>query len=245
MIEARKEIVAVVSSTSSSSDQNQFSELEIRCSELSDAIGQHEIQRNADKKLIDDLYSQLENFQNAASSDVSQEKTFNEKIDSVAVSRSRYVQTDSEDDSIDHTACAPKSLVDVDVQTDAEAVSTVVRKPAELAVVIPTTREADMPKVEDQEEGYQATDQNESVFLPSSPNTPPTTDQPPDMYARTRTISESASVVAGPSASSVSLFYANELARKEIELGEARLQAREFECGLRELQWKYNVEKYR
>lgn len=45
--------------------------------------------------------------------------------------------------------------------------------------------------------------------------------------------------------SGVSLFYVNELARKEIELAEARLAAREYECALRELQWQSSVEKFR
>jgi hypothetical protein len=53
-------------------------------------------------------------------------------------------------------------------------------------------------------------------------------------------------VTGGPSSGSgVSIFYANELARIGMELAESRLQAREFECALRELQWKYNVDKYR
>lgn len=44
---------------------------------------------------------------------------------------------------------------------------------------------------------------------------------------------------------SVSLFYVNELARKEIELVETRLTARENECALRELRWKYNVDTFK
>jgi hypothetical protein len=63
---------------------------------------------------------------------------------------------------------------------------------------------------------------------------------------RSRTASASDGVPLTPtSATGVSLFYINELARKEIELAEARLQAREYECALRELQWKHNMDKYR
>ncbi|KAJ6217586.1 hypothetical protein RDWZM_008743 [Blomia tropicalis] len=54
--------------------------------------------------------------------------------------------------------------------------------------------------------------------------------------------SESASVANN---SGVSLFYANELARKELELTEARLRIRECECSIREIQWKYTNDKYR
>ena len=45
--------------------------------------------------------------------------------------------------------------------------------------------------------------------------------------------------------SGMSLFYANELARKDIDLAKLRLRIREFECATRELEWKYNSEKYR
>lgn len=48
-----------------------------------------------------------------------------------------------------------------------------------------------------------------------------------------------------PNNSGVSLFYVNELARKEIELTEYRLRVRELECSIRELQWKYTNDKYK
>ena len=40
-------------------------------------------------------------------------------------------------------------------------------------------------------------------------------------------------------------MYVNELARKELELAEVRLKAREYECALRELQWTSSVERFR
>jgi hypothetical protein len=44
---------------------------------------------------------------------------------------------------------------------------------------------------------------------------------------------------------SIHIFYANELARREVELAEARLRAKELECSLRELNWASSVDKFR
>lgn len=57
--------------------------------------------------------------------------------------------------------------------------------------------------------------------------------------------SSSTSSAPPPPEGSTSLFYVNELARRELELAEYKLRVREHECSIRELQWKYSNEKYR
>lgn len=88
-------------------------------------------------------------------------------------------------------------------------------KKAELAVVIPTHRPSNVPL-----------DPN---FLES----------PPVVQVADRRISESS--LSGVSHST----YLGEIERKEIELAESRLKSREMEVALREIEWKYKMERLR
>ena len=117
----------------------------------------------------------------------------------------------------------PESLpakVDVETQTvpdGSEAQRSLSRK-AELAIVIPTHRSPDI------------------ILDPTSLESPLVNDFHP-RPERDR----SESLVSGISQSAL----VSEIERKEIELAEARLKSREVEVALREIEWKYKMERLR
>lgn len=88
-------------------------------------------------------------------------------------------------------------------------------KKAELAIVIPTHRPS-------------------NVILD-----PSVLESPPVIQIADRRTSESS--LSGVSHSA----YVGEIERKEIELAEARLKSREMEVALREIEWKYKMERLR
>lgn len=232
--------------------QERLSSLEASVSELSKLCGEYESERERDHQLISDLRSQIDQYASKQKALVAPKVSFDEHINRIVVSRSSGIQTDA----IEPVFEVLPEVSDVSVQTDIEPTaspspSVLTRKP-DLAVhvVIPTHREVD-PIITGDESASAETENFDvdPIFIPETPSTPPEY-SPIERRPKTRTISESTTTASvagpsGPSGSGVSLFYVNELARKEIELAEARLQAREFECALRELQWKHNVDKYR
>lgn len=141
----------MAASTVSKKQQERITALEANVAELSKLCGVNENDRCADKKLIAELESELEELKETVHSHRDTSSTlasFNDKIDRVAVSRSRATQTDDvvivDDAEVDHTSCVPKELVDVETQTiEVQTVS----KKTELAIVIPTPRDEHITEV--------------------------------------------------------------------------------------------------
>ncbi|KAI1292222.1 hypothetical protein HDE_07378 [Halotydeus destructor] len=234
-------IEASVAVTSGNSEEHQkrIAALESSIAELSRLCGEYESQRAMDKKTMDQLKSDLAQVQiSNPVVGLNHIDAFKEKIEKVVLMRSRAIQTEVEVETIDD---AP--VQDVGVQTEAELS---VQPGAKLAIVIPTPRsESEQETRHLNTNADDASNESPSDTSPALPLTPRSPDGGNGHdFSRSR-LSDSASFLGQQPPNSVSLFYANELARKDIELAEARLQAREYECALREVQWKYNVEKYR
>lgn len=122
------------------------------------------------------------------------------------------------------------------VQTELDAEGQAKPREKEKAIVVPTQRETE--KLEEATESSES--ETETVF---SETEPPMPDLRPSNQRQS--IGSVSTVNQDVGGNSVSIFYVNELARKEIELAECRLVAREHECALRELRWKYNVDTFK
>lgn len=247
--------------------QERIVELEANVSDLSRISGEYESERRQHLLLIEQLRSELKSIRNdrdAASPGPSYKeppKSFDQHINLVLITRNRSVQTDAieqspeESEKKDSNAKQGKKIYadfECQVELEARCPTPLQAKKGELAIVLPTQREEvfeDEFPSHSSGGAFQPYPRHRESSGARSPHSPgPFTPLERSFNSRSRTISESAQSVSGaggPSNSGVSIFYANELARKEIDLAEARLQAREFECALRELQWKYNVDKYR
>lgn len=123
----------------------------------------------------------------------------------------------------------PSSTDDKSTQTDQESDFSTKQKKVEKAIVMPTQRDVEKQPEDDDTD-------NETVFSEAEIVIP---------RPQRRSLGSISTMNQDAGTNSVSLYYVNELARKEIELGETRLSAREFECALRELKWKYNVDTFK
>lgn len=231
--------------------QKRLSALEASVANMSAICGEYESQRIKDKQTIHELTNQCEQLTSQLKdSDKPQEKPLLSVDEPVRKWRHKGVQTeDCEDVTFNdiNRENTQKDLLDsetqTDPQTDFDPFNTSNRKKTELAIVLPTLSER-------QTQRHSDSDLHESDRLSNRSNTPQSfdsnSDSLPVFASNDKPTTPSTDIpYSAPTSSGVSLFYANELARKEIDLAETRLQAREHECALRELQWKYNTEKYR
>lgn len=114
-----------------------------------------------------------------------------------------------------------------------------------MAIVKPMTQNLpeSVSESDDDEYTYRAENRaNATVSASSARRSPATTSTHNEPSPSNFDVDHSSAKSDGGTAS---LFYINELARKEIELADYRLRVREYECSLREVQWKYNSDKYR
>jgi hypothetical protein len=231
--------------------QKRLSILESSVAEMSAICGKYESQRIKDKESIEELTQKCEqlaidlelsrslNIQNMSSIQTTDEP-FEQTV------RHRGIQTEETFDtneSNEHKLEVNESHdnygIDVEIQTDFgfDFDNKNINKKSELAIVVPTQRD------NTQSESDQSS--NDSYSRSQSPTTS-NADNYPVFASNVREMPQNSENLFPISGShGVSLFYANELARKEIDLAESRLQAREYECALRELQWKYSTEKYK
>lgn len=241
---------ALESLTISQQQQERISALEANVAHLSEISGQFESQKLRDKVIIErlqqkcqDLTIEIEN-KNVALQNVKSDCETNENKKRT---RSRATQveeftidTKEEDENMKHLI----EHVDQIIQTDFD--NEIPTKPSsnrpELAIVIPRQQSGSDEERSPNSLVSPNFNREESPVITRPSNTRGS------IYTYTTSVPHQESLPPNPStpsASSVSLFYVNELARKEIDLAELRLQSRELECALRELQWKYNNEKYR
>ena len=240
---------AVLPLNDSHEQQKRITDLEARVAEMSAICGNYESQKIRDKQLIEELTQKYEQIvTELAKSRKLLQKTPEEQNKPQKTLKSRGIQTEEsiewtgdEDRDCSHELSNERQIVGRDVETQTDLVPEMDvfngnnRKKCELAVVLPTVSETQQKNDSETEEHSnhsrspsQSSD-NYSVFAQNE-----------------REMHENNEVKhSAPNPSGISLFYANELARKEIDLAETRLQAREYECALRELKWKYNTEKYR
>lgn len=234
--------------------QKRLSILESSVAEMSAICGKYESQRIKDKQSIEELTQKCEqlaidlelsrslNIQNMSSI-----QTIDQQLEQTV--RHRGIQTEEmfdTNESNEHKLEVNESHdnygIDVEIQTDFgfdfdNHNNKNVNKKSELAIVVPTQRDST------QSESDRLS--NNSYSRSQSPTTS-NADNYPVFVSNVREMPQNSENLFPISGShGVSLFYANELARKEIDLAESRLQAREYECALRELQWKYSTEKYK
>ena len=235
--------------------QERIAELEANISELSTICGEYKRLRTTDRLTIEQLSSQLRKKSQEGKQCSDQGCSAALSPPEVKLFRSRAVQTDPEEVPV-----VPVSEAESQTDLPDPAISSIeriLRRP-ELAVVIPTQSFSD--------EFSSATQEPASLLRPDSVSeghvdVPPAISPLPSMSETLESVgipalklSSLASRPRRESASSVnscsqgqqsSLVYVNELARKEVELAEVRLKAREYECALRELQWTSSVERFR
>ncbi|CAG2102459.1 unnamed protein product [Medioppia subpectinata] len=231
--------------------QKRLSSLEASVSDMAAICGKYESQSVKDKQLIHELTQKCEQL----STDLSKSHETNDTNVSHKRSticektfRQRGIQTDEWLEATDERAdpVMDKEVKHTETQTDVVSEFDVFngsnRKRTELAVVLPTLSEtqpkeceSDLDQLSDRE-----TSPVHSVASNGLDNYPVF-----ETNGREMCVQSSGDLFSGANTSGVSLFYANELARKEIDLAETRIQAREHECALRELLWKYNTEKYK
>ena len=231
--------------------QKRIDSLESRIAEMSTICGNYESQKIKDKTLIQELTQKYEQMATELTKyQTIGRRTNEEVVKPEKICKSKGIQTEesiewtndeTNDEKTEDIVSEPQIIgKDVETQTefvfDSDVFNGNNRKKCELAVVLPTVSEAQPQNDRNSEEEQsihsptpsQSSD-NYSVFNANEREVQPINDK----------------TYSAPNPSGVSLFYANELARKEIDLAETRLQAREYECALRELKWKYNSEKYR
>lgn len=206
---------------------NRISELEENITELTVICGEYKSQRQRDRQLIDQLTAKLKSFE-TESSDVS--SASQDDVPEVKLFRSRLCQTD---------VINEKETREAGTQTQEMAVS--IKKP-ELAIVIPNLHEIQLPDVkEDTDSGIMPPDDVSPVI----PDADVKSDEDNHPIRRSSSTRRSGRASVSSVDNTSSLVYANELARKEMEIAELRLKTREAECALRELQWTSAVEKFR
>lgn len=202
--------------------QKRIAELEENVVNLSRLCGEFESERTQLQRDVNKLEHECDSLHKQ----LDQARAESHKTDTIvlekAITKNKLCQTEAFRDNTELlTATRNERVQQVDCGTQTEVRE---HKP-NLAIVapiqhIPTTQP------ESDEDEYRA---SQSV----SPNS--------DGLAKTPEPSTSNAHESG----TTSLFYINELARKEIENADYRLRMREYECSLRELQWKYNSDKYR
>ena len=239
--------------------QERLLSLESRIAEMSSICGKYESEKIKDNQTIERLTTKCEQLNHELNSHKNQTKSDGKEDDSskrtnkIARLKNRSTQTDDLEKQIKTTnKNNMQKRIDVETQTEVFEDEKVNRK-CELAIVLPTQRNESPSQDESfQTEIPELNPSPSTIASPSPPlqsaqinPTPSPTNTPFPIVTSIRSRNNSETLFSGTSHSGVSLFYANELARKEIDLAETKIQAREYECALRELQWKYNVDKFR
>ena len=216
------------SNTSNPEEQRRLIQLESTVTEMSRTVGESEMQKLKDKQVIQSLTNELEELTQRL---IALQCNEDSSSAPVKLFRNREIQTDPEsDDSL------PAKKVDAETQTvlDGSEPQRSSSRKAELAIVIPTHRSPDI------------------ILDPSSLESPLINDFHPrperdrsesfinDFHPRPER-DRTESIVSGISQSAL----VSEIERKEIELAEARLKSREVEVALREIEWKYKMERLR
>lgn len=248
--------------------QGRIAELEAKLTEISALCGQREKEHLDDQIKIKELEDRCAHLEMQLDRSIEAQSTTApiEVLPPSSKLRNRATQTeieeeddDGEDENQSQDYQKPE-MFSVETQTETS------KNFKELAIVlpfpskneespdsIPNDEAADHAPTVAQEESQRADNLNVSPSVSESPPYEPTHDprfsfdsqaQGSLSDVRGRHISE-AGASSVTSTQGLSIFYVNELARKEIELAEAKLKAREFECALREMQWKYNVDKFK
>lgn len=241
---------AVLPLNDSHEQQKRLSILESSVAEMSAICGKYESQRVKDKQLIEQLTQKCEQL--TIDLEISHSLNVNNmtSIDTIGEElkqnvRHRGIQTEdllesneTQKESENELRTEVKQSCDVSTQTDLvidfDNLNNKSKK-SELAIVVPTQRDSiESDHLSNPSPGYSESPIDSNL------------DTYPVFASNAREVhNNSETLFANSNTHGVSLFYANELARKEIDLAETRLQAREYECALRELQWKYNTDKYK
>ncbi|XP_074601400.1 uncharacterized protein LOC141855320 [Brevipalpus obovatus] len=246
-------------STRSEEDERRFARLESNLAELSLVCGKYEAENLKNHTMIDELNRECQSLRDQLNARQSNETS--DICDPNANQngeKHKWTQTDiyfdarlqlaensgknsNTPDKPDPVAEPSKIFEEKYVQTvqiDADIEAPKSRK-IEKAIVLPTQRETEFSN-DDHLDRVSEHSETDTVFSETAaPNYHQNRPAPRRSLGSVSTVNQDAQQ------NSVSLFYVNELARKEIELAESRLAAREHECGLRELRWKYNVETYK
>ncbi|XP_054153945.1 uncharacterized protein LOC128952560 [Oppia nitens] len=241
---------AVLPLNDSHEQQKRLSSLEDKITEMSQICGKYESQSLVDKQLIQELTQKCEYLTNELKSKMSSVETNSSKdcFQMEKTFRHRGIQTEELIESIDENTShasndLPNNMKDCETQTsfghEIDMFGTN-RKKSELAVVLPTVMETEQQNNSNLDEDLLSNTSRHSYNSYVSNE-----DTYPVFESNSRDIPPNSEPFSIGNSSGVSLFYANELARKEIDLAEHRIQSREYECALRELQWKYNTDKYR
>lgn len=217
-----------------STQQKRISDLEENVIHMSSICGKFELEREHDKQQIEQLENECESLKKQLDNlkttpEVQTEEQILPKVSRlVRQFRNKSSQTDII--NTNNIVIKPSKLIDQGIQTDFSPIENQTELQSqsktkhEMAIVAPLcyseSSHSDLELDYDLRESNNLRNLDEESVMPS----------------------ESASVANN---SGVSLFYANELARKELELTEARLRIRECECSIREIQWKYTNDKYR
>ncbi|CAG2165080.1 unnamed protein product [Oppiella nova] len=252
----RDNLLAISSATvlpinDSHEQQKRLSSLEASVAEMSAICGKYESQSFKDQQLIHELTQRCEQLTNELKlHETSAANTREKSHKSEKTYRHRGIQTEESMESSDETKTdvltdSVKDVKHMETQTDFVSEFDVFNgshhKKSELAIVLPTLSQTQPNDCESDLDDLSDRSRSRANSIGSNG-----LDNYPVFETHPRETAQSSNeLFVSNNSSGVSLFYANELARKEIDLAETRLQARENECALRELQWKYNTDKYK
>jgi len=233
-------INASITADVDSSQQKRIADLEENVLHLSVIIGKHELERKQDKEQIAALENECDGLRKRLEKDAQLPQ----------VVRHQETPTEHKPRNVCNKACQTEAVRDEVKQN--EQINSAHK-------YTQTTTEEETKQLSDSKaQSNKAKQQDTAVVAPLPRHSPSVSEidisdddednDGPVEFHRVGTVPDETTISDAASAvgsSGVSLFYVNELARKELELAESRLRVREYECSIREMQWKYNNEKYR
>ena len=261
-LEASKELFA----KRGEEEEKRLATLEDSLNELSSICGKYESENIKNQALIEKLKQKCDELTRQLSAQEAIEKPENKTCDDevkineldrrivgdvneVRRLNNKWTQTIAEPpETREEPEIEQSNSRDQETQTNLELMNSIhgKQRKTECAIVLPTHREVEIEKSNDSRRGSHGSrgSVSETVFTDNDFNLVDS-DSRFEVSSVRPSLNSVSMVNQEIPSNSVSLFYVNELARKEIELVETRLAARENECALRELRWKYNVDTFK
>ncbi|XP_015784496.1 myosin heavy chain, clone 203 [Tetranychus urticae] len=259
-LEASKELFA----KRGEEEEKRLATLEDSLNELSSICGKYESENIKNQALIEKLKQKCDELtrQLSAQEAIGKSETCDDEVkineldrrivgdvNEVRKLNNKWTQTIAEQpETREEPEIVQSTSRDQETQTNLELMNSNhgKQRKTECAIVLPTHREVEIEKSNDSRRGSHGSraSVSETVFTDNDFNLGDS-DSRFEVSSVRPSLNSVSMVNQEMPSNSVSLFYVNELARKEIELVETRLAARENECALRELRWKYNVDTFK